>query len=78
MSEYRGPDPRPLCPCHGEAMDRNKGGHECAVRRRARQRAAYHRDPHAANYERVRHALRARIRAKKARLLEVDHLAEED
>lgn len=77
MHDGTGPHAGPLCPCHGEVMDRNKGGHECAVKRRERHRRYYHADPEAKNYARRRHALRARIRAKKARIKELEY-AEED
>ncbi len=63
---------RPLCPCHGAVMDRSRAGWTCAVKRRARQRAAYAADPATANYRRTRHALRARIRAKAARIQEME------
>lgn len=71
---------RPLCACHGEPADNGGDGYlRCAVKRRARRRALYHADPAAAKYVRVRHALRARIRAKRARITELENeLATQD
>ncbi len=73
MPTDEGPDTRPLCPCHGEAMDRNKDGHECAVRRRERHRRYYRADPLGDCYARTRRRLRERIRAKRALIEEMDH-----
>jgi len=72
---------RPLCPCHGEPMDTCASGQRwtCAVKRRARRRAAYLKDPASANYARTRRALRARIRSKRRQIEELElRLEEED
>jgi hypothetical protein len=65
---------RRRCRCHDQPMDRNtssKGGWTCAVKRRARQLAAYHADPASANYARWRRSLRARIERKRERIAEL-------
>ncbi len=75
---------RPLCPCHGEPMDTWRGtdGHtrtRCRVKRRAAQLAAYHADPSPRNYERGRYLRLQRLRAKEARLAELEaNLASEE
>ena len=63
-----------LCRCHGQPMDRSggTGGWHCAVKRRARQLAAYHANPFAANYARTRRLLRARISRKRERIAELE------
>ena len=64
---------RPLCRCHGESADRDgHGRHHCAVKRRARQLAAYHANAAAENYARTRNALRARIRSKRRQIEELE------
>jgi len=61
---------RRRCRCHGEPMDWRPGRRtwECAVRRRARQLAAYNADAAAKNYARGRRALRARLRSTPVRI----------
>lgn len=73
------PDERRRCRCHDEPMDKVGDRWSCAVKRRARQAAAYHADPASANYARSRRSLRARI-ARKRQLIEEmeERVAEED
>jgi hypothetical protein len=60
-------------------MDRSGPRWQCAVKRRARQLAAYHDDAPAKNYARVRRALRARIARKRERLNDLEgQLAQEN
>jgi hypothetical protein len=60
------------CPCHNEPMDRTGDSYECAVKRRARRRAAYHANPEADHYARTRRALRARIEVKRQRIAHLE------
>ena len=69
---------RPLCRCHDEPMDRVGPRWACAVKRRARQLAAYHADPEAANYARARRLLRARIGQKRRRIAELETFLGQD
>ena len=68
----------PRCKCHNEPMDCTGDSEECAVKRRARRRAAYHANPATDDYARTRRALRARIELKRQRIAGLEERLAQD